>query len=694
MMAPKKKASRQKKAPTDAISEAAVESPPASLKVERRGDGVVVVEGGVKKIEQMAALDIAQLNSLNLPLPPPVIKPGERGLGLGSELTRPLHGNALLEELSKMRQEKFLTDLELGSKTKTFDVHKLVISSVSQYFREILAKDPNMKRLELPSLSPLGLANVITFAYLGRVHMSLYTIGCTVSAAATLQIPQLLKMCMDFLLAELNVQTCVYIWNIAAAYGLLPVCEAARRFVLDNFVQFSETPLFTQLTLEQISAFLQDDTLVLPSEVTAFQLAQKWLDFDATRHPHAGELLSHVRFETIPASELVSQIQPVPRMMMDPQCHRLLVDAMNYHLLPYQQNTLQSRRTQVRASQQTLLTIGGRPSLTERALSREVLWRDPREGGATWRHLTQLPAKSFNQCVAVMDGFLYVAGGEDQNDARNQAKHAVSTLSRYDPRFNTWLHLASMRQRRTHFSLAASGGRLFAIGGRNVEGLLATTESYVPSSNTWQMRAPMEAPRCCHSSATLPSGDILVTGGYINCAYSRSVACYSVETDTWSEKVSMETPRGWHCSATLGGKVYVVGGSQLGPSGERVDVLSMEVFSPESGTWSRAAPLRLGVSTAGLSSMDNKLFLLGGWNEAEKRYKAAVQKYDPATDSWSMGEGLPEPTVGVSCCALSLPPRHAPRRQQHRNTPSEDQQQVVKNRSRENSVAPAQTIKT
>ena len=102
--------------------------------------------------------------------------------------------------------------------------------------------------------------------------MSLYTIGCTVSAAATLQIPQLLKMCMEFLLAELNVQTCVYIWNIAAAYGLLPVCDAARRFVLENFVQFAETPLFTQLTLEQISAFPQDDAQMLPSEVTAFQV--------------------------------------------------------------------------------------------------------------------------------------------------------------------------------------------------------------------------------------------------------------------------------------------------------------------------------------------------------------------------------------------------------------------------------------
>lgn len=105
-MAPKKKASRQKKPAAETISQAAVETAAVPLKVESLGDGVVVVESRVKKIEQMAALDIAQLNSLNLPLPPPVIAPGERGLGLGSELTRPLHGNALLEELSKMRQEK------------------------------------------------------------------------------------------------------------------------------------------------------------------------------------------------------------------------------------------------------------------------------------------------------------------------------------------------------------------------------------------------------------------------------------------------------------------------------------------------------------------------------------------------------------------------------------------------------------
>lgn len=106
-MAPKKKAAHLKKSSLEALPQVVAETTSPTLKVERRGEGVVVVvESAVKKIEQMAALDIAQLNSLNLPLPPPVLKPGERGLGLGSELTRPLHGNAMLEELSKMRQEK------------------------------------------------------------------------------------------------------------------------------------------------------------------------------------------------------------------------------------------------------------------------------------------------------------------------------------------------------------------------------------------------------------------------------------------------------------------------------------------------------------------------------------------------------------------------------------------------------------
>ena len=154
-MAPKKKASRQKKEGVPEPSEVVVTISESTV---LSSEGVFVSEG-VKKLE--APLNEEHLNCLNglplpLPLLPPIIRPGERGLGIGNELTRPLHGSAMLEELSRMRQERFLTDMELACKSKAFDVHKLVLSSVSQYLREVLAKDPTLKRLELPTLSPLG----------------------------------------------------------------------------------------------------------------------------------------------------------------------------------------------------------------------------------------------------------------------------------------------------------------------------------------------------------------------------------------------------------------------------------------------------------------------------------------------------------------------------------------------------------
>uniref|UniRef100_A0A452TBA6 Kelch like family member 31 n=1 Tax=Ursus maritimus TaxID=29073 RepID=A0A452TBA6_URSMA len=537
---------------------------------------------------------------------------GGNGLScISSELTDASYGPNLLEGLSKMRQENFLCDLVIGTKTKSFDVHKSVMASCSEYFYNILKKDPSTQRVDLNDISPLGLATVIAYAYTGKLTLSLYTIGSIISAAVYLQIHTLVKMCSDFLIREMSVENCMYIANIAETYSLRNAKAAAQKFIRDNFLEFAESDQFLKLTFEQINELLIDDDLQLPSEIVAFQIAMKWLEFDQKRVKYAADLLSNIRFGTISAQDLVNYVQSVPRMMQDADCHKLLVDAMNYHLLPYHQNTLQSRRTRIRGGCRVLVTVGGRPGLTEKSLSRDILYRDPENG---WSKLTEMPAKSFNQCVAVMDGFLYVAGGEDQNDARNQAKHAVSNFCRYDPRFNTWIHLANMNQKRTHFSLSVFNGLLYAVGGRNTEGSLASLECYVPSTNQWQPKTPLEV--------GLPG---------------------------------LSTPRGWHCAVTLGDRVYVMGGSQLGPRGERVDVLTVECYSPATGQWSYAAPLLVGVSTAGASALHGRAYLLGGWNEGEKKYKKCIQCFSPELNEWTEDDELPEATVGVSCCTLSMP---------------------------------------
>ena len=211
-----------------------------------------------------------------------------------------------------------------------------------------------------------------------------------------------------------------------------------------------------------------------------------------------------------------------------------------------------------------------------------------------------------------------------------------------------------MNQKRTHFSLSVFNGLLYAVGGRNTEGSLASLECFVPSTNQWQPKTPLEVARCCHASA-VTDGQVLVTGGYISNGYSRSVCAYNPASDSWQELPGLSTPRGWHCAVTLGDRVYVMGGSQVGPRGERVDVLTTECYSPATRQWSYAAPLLVGVSTAGASALNGRAYLVGGWNEVEKKYKKCIQCFNPELNEWTEEDELPEATVGVSCCTLSMP---------------------------------------
>uniref|UniRef100_A0A8C4R4H2 Kelch-like family member 31 n=1 Tax=Eptatretus burgeri TaxID=7764 RepID=A0A8C4R4H2_EPTBU len=470
-----------------------------------------------------------------------------------TELSNPHHSDQILEGQKAMQMDGFLCDLTLSVKTKTFHVHKLVMASCSDHIRTLLRQDSGTQQLELNDIAAVGLATAILYTYSGSVNLSLQNVSSVVATAVRLQMHSLLKLCCDFMEQTLNVENCMYVSNVAKTFDLHNTRETAEKFIRENFVEFSETDQFLKLSFDQINQLLLDDSLEINSELTAFHIALKWLEHDSKRLAYAAELLSNIRFGTISAHDLVTYVQTVPRMMQDPDCHKLLVDAMNYHLLPYQQNVMQSRRTKLRGGAKVLVTVGGRPALVEKSLSRDVLYRDPETG---WVKLTEMVSKSFNQCIAVMDGFLYVAGGEDQNDARNQAKHAVSTFCRFDARFNMWIQLAGMLHKRTHFSFSACNGLLFAIGGRNSEGPLSAMECYVPSTNQWQPKASLDVARCCHASATA-NGRVLVTGGYINNAYSRTACSYEVTSDSWHEKAPLSTPRGWHCSVSLGERVYV-----------------------------------------------------------------------------------------------------------------------------------------
>ena len=190
-----------------------------------------------------------------------------------------------------------------------------------------------------------------------------------------------------------------------------------------------------------------------------------------------------------------------------------------------------------------------------------------------------------SHCVAVLNNFLYVLGGQNLFDERGNT--AVNTVVRYDPRFNIWMRIASMNDKRAGFTVSVVDNRLYALGGVNAAGRLSSMECYSLEDDRWRYVASVqtvsfflfkatitlfvtvESTRQCRYNinnfpilyslqglcdhAESVHGNLLyVSGGFKEGRFSNQLLAYSPRHDTWHERAPMNVPRGWHTMVAFG----------------------------------------------------------------------------------------------------------------------------------------------
>ena len=119
---------------------------------------------------------------------------------------------------------------------------------------------------------------------------------------------------------------------------------------------------------------------------------------------------------------------------------------------------------------------------------------------------------------------------------------------------------------------------------------------------------------------------------------------YHVATDTWETLPDVPDPQGGKIAAaasTLGNTIYVVGGYHLGSGCAETSSAAIHRFDPAANEWlSDGAPLPIPIDDQVQGTWrDSLLYVISGWSNNGN--VGAVQIYDPAADSWSMGTELP-----------------------------------------------------
>lgn len=244
-----------------------------------------------------------------------------------------------LQKMNDFRLEKSFCDVVLSTDDgEEFYAHRLVLASVSAYFRAMFLtdmKESHQKNITIREVESPALRSLIDFAYTSSLGITFSNIHSVLSAASLLQFATVENACYDFLRNSINVHNSIEIWNLADLHGCSELVDLAENFIRAYFTAILKLEDFNMLSLKQMVRLLCHDKLNVPCESTALFGALDWVKYDlANRLVNLEELLEHVRFPLMTRKFLMDTAAREELIMASATCRQFVLEAIDYHLIP------------------------------------------------------------------------------------------------------------------------------------------------------------------------------------------------------------------------------------------------------------------------------------------------------------------------------------------------------------------------
>lgn len=274
-------------------------------------------------------------------------------------------------------------------------------------------------------------------------------------------------------------------------------------------------------------------------------------------------------------------------------------------------------------------------------LAGTALAGDPAPG--EWGFRADLIEPNSEFALAHADGKLYVLGGYPAS------RETVTTVQIYDIATDSWELGPELPEPNNHGMAAAVDGVIYLLGGQTE----ASGQTYVdsvwaldPEKGAWEPRAAMPTARSA-GTPIVHDGKIYVAGG--RPPRGHDFAVYDPASDSWEVLPDLPTQRNHIIGAAIDGRIHVVGG-RLGGGFRSDKTTAHEVFDPEAGAWTVAAPMLRGRSGIN-GTLAHGCFHVWGGEQGDGMFPDH-DYYDPTTDQWHRLADMPLPIHGVTGSAF------------------------------------------
>ncbi|XP_006727425.1 kelch-like protein 1 [Leptonychotes weddellii] len=472
------------------------------------------------------------------------------------------HAEQTFRKMESYLKQQQLCDVILIVGNRKIPAHRLVLSSVSDYFAAMFTSDvceAKQEEIKMEGIDPNALWDLVQFAYTGCLELKEDTIENLLAAACLLQLPQVVEVCCHFLMKLLHPSNCLGIRAFADAQGCIELMKVAHSYTMENIMEVMRNQEFLLLPAEELHKLLASDDVNVPDEETIFHALMMWVKYDMQRRCNdLSMLLAFIRLPLLPP-QILADLENHALFKNDLECQKLILEAMKYHLLPERRTLMQSPRTKPRKSTVgTLYAVGG---------------MDNNKGATTiekydlrtnlWIQAGMMNGRRLQFGVAVIDDKLFVIGGRD-------GLKTLNTVECYNPKTKTWTVLPPMSTHRHGLGVTVLEGPIYAVGGHDGWSYLNTVERWDPQSQQWTFVASMSIARSTVGVAALNGK-------------------YDPKTDTWTMVAPLSMPRDAVGVCLLGDRLYAVGGYD-----GQTYLNTMESYDPQTNEWTQMASLNIG----------------------------------------------------------------------------------------------------
>ena len=425
-----------------------------------------------------------------------------------------------INNLWQHQQKNEFCDFTLTTNNTSIECHKLVLSSASSYFSQLLCdSEQNTNIIDVTPLPEHIMRTVVAFMYNSEYVINDENVIELLKLSKTWNLDILARLCVEYMNDNITVNNACRFYNFALDNVDQYNGQTVNTFIREHFLSLHESGQLSELSLKNFTTIIEHDEINVRYEDVIFSSAVQIIN-QKTSVEDINRCLELIRFPHTSGNFLVKVIRNHP-LMKEPPRAKYVSDAILYQINQVSTPEVQPPRYWGISG---IYYIG-----TDHCMYQYVSNADNSEC-----------AKMMNLPEWVDDGSSVASHRERVAivAGRNRWKGDKRALLLDMTDSTKVTQLPDLPEPRCNTSVVLLDNDVYVVGGYNYNsGCLSSVYYLSLGSDAWQTKKSM--PHTVHSPLVIQHQQCIYVLGGVDLRCLSSVSQYNIEDDTWKQCTDM-----------------------------------------------------------------------------------------------------------------------------------------------------------